>query len=237
MLDELMANLSAAFCEEYLRTFRVRLVDTDALKREAQRLRYQVYAVEHDFEPRNDDELECDVFDERASHALLFHRDCEEPLGTVRLVLPERGHKTGSLPIHNVCPADVLAKVDLPPGQTGEISRFALSKLRFKRVLGAHSRQADWQDDSRRILAFSCLGLITAVRQIARSNGITHLTAIMKPALLRRFESLGLSFDRLHGPVNHHGWRIPCYTRLEQLEASLQRHRPDLWSVYSASAA
>jgi N-acyl amino acid synthase of PEP-CTERM/exosortase system len=92
------------------------------------------------------------------------------------------------------------------------------------------------QDDSRRVLSFACLGLITAVRQIARGNGITHVAAIMKPALLRRLEALGLSFDRLHQPVDHHGLRIPCFTRIERLEAHVQRQRPDLWAFSEGMA-
>lgn len=232
-----MAHLSAVFCEEYLKTFTVRLVDNDELKREAQRLRYQVYCIENPFEPRNENELECDSFDDRAPHALLFHRDSGEPLGTVRLVLPDAASPAGSLPLHEVCTADMLARAELPAGRTGEISRFALSKARFQKVLGAAANTGNGHEDSRRILAFSCLGLIAAVRKIARANGITHLAAIMKPALLRRIQPLGLSFDRLHGPVNHHGWRVPCYTALDRLELSLQRERPDLWTVFSANIA
>jgi len=232
-----MAHLSAAFCEEYLKTFTVRLVDSDALKREAQRLRYQVYCVENPFEPPNEQELECDSFDDRAPHALLFHRGCNEPLGTVRLVLPDPASPAGSLPLHQVCTADMLAKADLPPERTGEISRFALSKARFQKALGAAAGAGSGHEDSRRILTFSCLGLIAAVRKIARANGVTHLAAIMKPALLRRLQPLGLSFDQLHGPVNHHGWRVPCYTPIDRLELSLQRERPDLWTVFSANIA
>jgi N-acyl amino acid synthase of PEP-CTERM/exosortase system len=232
-----MAHLSASFCEEYLKTFKVRLVDSEALKREAQRLRYQVYCVENQFEPRNDNELECDPFDDRAPHALLFHRESEEPLGTVRLVLPDAASPAGSLPLHEVCPAELLAEADLPPERTGEISRFALSKARFQQALGAAANAPGDHEDSRRILAFSCLGLIAAVRKIAHAHGVTHLAAIMKPALLRRLQPLGLSFDRLHGPVNHHGWRVPCYTPIDRLESSLQEQRPDLWTVFSANMA
>jgi N-acyl amino acid synthase of PEP-CTERM/exosortase system len=233
-----MAILSAAFCEEYLKTFSVRLVDTDDLQREAQRLRYQVYSVENAFEPRNSDELEHDAYDARAPHALLFHNELDEPLGTVRLVLPDTKRAEGSLPIHGVCPAELFSSVDLPTDKTGEISRFALSKVRFQRLLHRAGPAAPGHhDDSRRALSFACLGLITAVRQIASANGITHVAAIMKPALLRRLQLLGLSFDQVHNPVDHHGWRVPCFTRIERLEGDVQRQRPDLWGVFSERMA
>jgi N-acyl amino acid synthase of PEP-CTERM/exosortase system len=231
-----MAHLSAAFCEEYLKTFHVRLVEDDTMRREAHRLRHQVYAIENAFEPCNSEEIERDAYDDRAPHALLYHRDFDEPLGTVRLVLPERGRAAGSLPIHDVCPPAILSEIELPIERTGEISRFALSKARFHRLLISGKHGSPGQDDSRRILSFACLGLITAVRQIARANGITHVAAIMKPALLRRLEQLGLSFDRLQQPVEHHGLRIPCFTRIERLEAHVQRQRPDLWAVTAGMA-
>lgn len=231
-----MAHLCAAFCEEYLKTFHVRLVENEAMRREAHRLRHQVYAVENGFEPLNAEEIERDVYDERAPHALLFHRAFPEPLGTVRLVLPDRRRAAGSLPIHGVCPPGLLTQADLPPERTGEISRFALSKMRFQRLLMSGRQGAPAQEDSRRVLSFACLGLITAVRQIARANGITHVAAIMKPALLRRLEALGLSFERLYRPVDHHGLRIPCYTPIDRLEAHVQRQRPDLWRLSEGMA-
>jgi N-acyl amino acid synthase of PEP-CTERM/exosortase system len=224
-----MAQLSAAFCEEYLKTFHVRLVEDEAMRREAHRLRHQVYAVENGFEPPNPEEMERDDYDDRAPHALLFHRNFPEPLGTVRLVLPDRRRALGSLPIYGVCPPRVLSEAALPPDRTGEISRLALSKARFQRLLQSSQQGTPSQDDHRRVLSFACLGLITAVRQIARLNGITHVTAVMKPALLRRLEMLGLTFQRLYGPVEYHGLRVPCFTPIERLEAHVQRQRPDLW--------
>lgn len=231
-----MAHLSAAFCEEYLKTFYVRLVENDEMRREAHRLRHQVYAIENGFEPPNEDEIERDDYDDRAPHALLYHRAFEEPLGTVRLVLPERGRAIRSLPIYGVCPAEIIDEAELPPERTGEISRFALSKMRFQRLLMSSKHGTPGQEDSRRVLSFACLGLITAVRQIARAHGITHVAAIMRPALLRRLQMLGLSFDRVHDPVEHHGLRVPCFTRIERLEAHVQRQRPDLWKFSEGMA-
>lgn len=231
-----MPNLSAAFCQEYLRTFQIRLVDSADLQREARRLRYQVYCVENAFEPPNEAEVEQDRFDERAPHALLFHRKTSVPVGTVRLVLPDAGDRGDLLPIYAVCRPDILAKAALPANETGEISRFSISKERLHQALG-HHRGYVGGEDTRQILTFACLGLITAVRQIAHTHGITHLAAIMRPALLRRLRTLGLSFVELNERVFHHGVRVPCYTKLDRLEAHLQRNRPDLWTVFGAPLA
>jgi hypothetical protein len=37
--------------------------------------------------------------------------------------------------------------------------------------------------------------------------------------------------------VNHHGVRVPCYTRIDQLEMRLKRLRPDLFPVLTADIA
>jgi N-acyl amino acid synthase of PEP-CTERM/exosortase system len=58
--------------------------------RAAQRLRYQVYCVEKQFEDAaaHSSKLEIDEFDSHAVHGLLVHRTTGIELGTVRLVLP-----------------------------------------------------------------------------------------------------------------------------------------------------
>lgn len=230
-----MSHLSAAFCEEYLQTFSVRLVDSPDLKREAQRLRYQVYCVEKGFEPPNEAGLEADRFDDRAPHALLFHRASGTAIGTVRVVLPDAQCAEASLPIHAVCAADLLSDAALPVRQTAEISRFAISKDRLHTVLARFGDGGIGIGDPRRAVAFACLGLIAAVRRIGLSHGMTHLAAIMRPALLRRLKALGVSFAEFNARVDHHGVRVPCYIEIAALERSLRRERPDLWQVFATA--
>jgi N-acyl amino acid synthase of PEP-CTERM/exosortase system len=227
-----MGCIASALHDEILTTFAVRIADTDQLREQAYRLRHQVYCVENDFETRQPDGIETDAFDVRAPHALLFHRAAEEPLGTVRLVLPEPGITTGTLPIHAVCPMELFAHTGLPLGATAEISRFALSRQRLQDL-----QQAVGSDEARHVLSFACLGLIAALRQIASAHGVTHTVAVMEPPLRRRLSMIGLPMTEMGVPVNHHGVRVPCYTRIDQLEAALKRLRPDLWPVLTAGVA
>jgi N-acyl amino acid synthase of PEP-CTERM/exosortase system len=210
-------------------TFTVRIADTETLRQHAFRLRHQVYCVENAFEPRRADGIETDRFDSRAPHALLFHRAVDEPLGTVRLVLPENGAPASSLPMHAVCAPDLFARIGLPPAGTAEISRFALSRERLRLL-----QQTTGPDESRHVLSFASLGLLAALRQIARAHGMTHFAAVMEPSLRRRLAIIGLPLVEMGPPVNHHGVRIPCYTRIDELEMGLKRLRPDLWPVLTA---
>jgi N-acyl amino acid synthase of PEP-CTERM/exosortase system len=227
-----MGCIASVLHDEILTTFTVRIADTDSLRQQAFQLRHQVYCVENAFEPRRADSIETDGFDTRAPHALLFHRDAEAPIGTVRLVLPEQHVKTGTLPIHAVCAADLFKRIGLPLGGTAEISRFALSRERLHRL-----QQSAGPDATRNVLSFACLGLIAALRQIARAHGITHTVAVMEPSLRRRLSMIGLPMVEMGDPVNHHGVRVPCYTRIDQLEMRLKRLRPDLFPVLTADVA
>jgi N-acyl amino acid synthase of PEP-CTERM/exosortase system len=227
-----MGCIAAELYDEILTTFTVRIADTDALLEQAFRLRHQVYCVENAFEPHRPDGIETDGFDDRAPHALLFHRAAEEPLGTVRLVLPVPGSAVGTLPMHGVCPPDLFTHVGLPLGATTEISRFALSRERLRKL-----QEAIGTDETRHVLSFASLGLLAAMRQIARAHGMTHFAAIMEPSLRRRLSMIGLPMIEMGDPVNHHGVRVPCYTRIDQLEMRLKRLRPDLFPVLTADIA
>jgi N-acyl amino acid synthase of PEP-CTERM/exosortase system len=227
-----MGCIESALYDEILTTFTVRIADTENLRQQAYRLRHQVYCVENAFEPCRPDGVETDGFDSRAPHALLFHRAVEEPIGTVRLILPQAGSTVGTLPIHAVCAPDLFARVGLPLAGTAEISRFALSRLRLQKL-----QQTAGPDESREVLSFASLGLIAALRQIARENGITHTVAVMEPSLRRRLSMIGLPMQEMGSPVSYHGVRVPCYTRIDQLESRLKRLRPDLWPVLTADIA
>jgi N-acyl amino acid synthase of PEP-CTERM/exosortase system len=227
-----MGCIASALHDEILTTFTVRIADTELLRQQAFRLRHQVYCVENDFEPRCADGIETDSYDARAPHALLFHRAADEPIGTVRLVLPEDSAAAGTLPIHRICASDVLARAGLPIDATTEISRFALSRERLQKL-----QQMTGPDEMRHVLSFASLGLLAAMRQIARAHGMTHFAAIMEPSLRRRLSILGLPMIEMGDPVNHHGLRVPCYTRIDQLEMQLKRLRPDLFPVLTADVA
>jgi N-acyl amino acid synthase of PEP-CTERM/exosortase system len=225
-----MGCVAGAFHDAFLTTFRVQIAETAALREQAYRLRHQVYCIENQYEPRSPDGMERDRFDHRSLHALLFHRNCDLPIGTVRLILPDPERPAASLPIHTVCPPEGMRSAGLPTRETAEISRFALSRSRLRGLQEAARTEAE----DRRVLSFACLGLIGALRQGAVAHGITHVVAVMEPSLRRRLGMIGLPLEALGAPVLYHGWRVPCHTRIDQLELGFRQQRPELWPVVSA---
>jgi len=53
----------------------------------------------------------------------------------------------------------------------------------------------------------------------------------MEPALLRLLSRLGIRFSSIGGMIEHHGWRQPCYARVHELLATIERERYDVWEV------
>src|SRR4051812_48809662 len=99
-----------AFYNAYWRTFTVIPADTDELRRQVFRLRHAVYCVENNFlDPlRYPDGLERDAFDEHALHWLLVHKQKNEAVGTLRLLLPHDDRPLVSFELQKTCDHPLL---------------------------------------------------------------------------------------------------------------------------------
>jgi N-acyl amino acid synthase of PEP-CTERM/exosortase system len=208
----------------YDRQFDVIRAATPSLVREAYRLRYQVYCVEHPFEDPEQQVGACesDDYDDRSIHTLLLHRRTGEIAGTSRVILPDES-RFRPLPIATLLQGSDRRRFDrFPAAHTAELSRFAVSK-QFRRRLG-EERYADagfgnaaLMETERRLMPFVSLGLIRGLFGICLEYGITHLAAVMEPPLIRILHRLGLDFMPIGGIVMHHGLRQPCFALLDDL--------------------
>lgn len=204
---------------------------------QAYRLRYQVYCVENAYEEasNNPDGLERDAFDQHAVHSILIHRPTQTTMGAVRLVLPLLSSASYRLPIQEVWQID---QAPFPWSSTAEISRYAISR-EFRRRTG-EERYADatWQDSSidqakleRRVTPHITLGLMKSVLRMSVEHQITHVCAVMEPALIRLLKRFGLEFHPLGPLVDYHGRRQPCYAALEDLLTKSRTTRSEFWEV------
>jgi len=221
----------------YQRYFDVIPANTPELIEQAYRLRYEVYCVENAFEnpAEHPDGLERDEFDSHSVHSLLIHRETGQVAGTVRLILPDPRHP---LPITQICSDPLLRDpILVPPGRTAEVSRFAVSKSFRRRatdkpiVDGGFMEPRKPDPGDRRVIPHITLGLMKAVTQMSREHGITHLCAVMEPALLRLLGRLGIQFTPVGPLVDHHGRRQPCYGPLDDILAGIYQQRPDASDV------
>lgn len=223
----------------YERWFTSVLANTPELRREAFRLRYQVYCVENPFEDPADNPNgeETDQDDGHAVHSLLIHRPSGVVAGTVRLVLPRPDDLDDSFALQRVCREPMLAdRRQFPVLRIAEISRFCVSKD-FRRRRGdglypnIHDPEPTSPAEERRVIPHMTLGLIEALVRMSVQHNITHWCAVMEPTLLRLLSRLGIYFDPIGPLVDYHGQRQPCFIRLSTLLTRVARERPDVWEV------
>lgn len=200
------------------------------------RLRFQVYCVEREFE--NPAEFpngrERDHDDARSAHFLVLYRGAGSPLataaGTVRFILPRSG---ADLPALRLIGAEERRLVKLPVDSTAEVSRFAVAKAFRKRLENelseAFIRTEDARGYPRPKFSVLTFGLLRAVVMMSVHSGITHIVAIMEPALLRLFARLGIEFNSIGRPVEHHGERQPVWAAMANIVERVRRHYPELW--------
>jgi N-acyl amino acid synthase of PEP-CTERM/exosortase system len=235
---------AASLFSMYARWFDVVPADSPERLAEAYRLRYQVYCVENVFEQANQHSggLETDEFDKHSVHSLLIHRPTAMVAGTVRLILPNGSGDVAALPVSQVCTDPALRDpVLFPPERTAEISRFAVSKAFRRRITDTTHADMHFVDGvgtdrahERRILTPNItLGLMKAIAEMSIRNGITHLTAMMEPALLRLTSRLGIKFTPLGRLVDYHGQRQPCFAEIQDLGFALMKYSPEAHELVS----
>jgi N-acyl amino acid synthase of PEP-CTERM/exosortase system len=235
---------AASLFSMYARWFDVVPADTPERLEEAYRLRYQVYCVENSFENAaiQADGKEIDEFDRHSVHSLLIHRPTGMVAGTVRLILPNGSGEISALPISQVCTDPALRDpARFPPPRTAEISRFAVSKAFRRRITDATHPDMHFVDGAstdraqeRRVLTPNItLGLMKAIAEMSIRNGVSHLCAMMEPALLRLTSRLGIKFTPLGKTVEYHGVRQPCYAALTDLGFALMKCSPEAHELVS----
>ena len=223
--------------------------DTEALREQVFKLRYQVYVLETGFEAEADCKRgqdasgqligwEEDEFDARSDHYLLRHRRTGVYAATTRLILPLSEAPDAPYPIELHCTLDERVSDPSLRVHLGEISRFAVSKI-FKRRLGeagslagvAADIEVYLKDDERRILPHISLGLFAAVMRMAHAHGISRCYAVMEPALVRLLGRFGVVFRRIGPDIEYHGLRVPCITTADESLPSIRRVSPQIWDL------
>lgn len=229
----------------FQRYFEIIRADTDALREQAYRLRYQVYCHEGcmaGFKAADyPDGLEQDRYDHHSVHCLLLHRPSHSYAGTVRLVLADRERLDTSFPVEEAAgesiDRDMLASQQVPRRTIAECSRFILTS-RFRSRPG----EQQWPDglaevteersrDERRAPSHPILGLFKACVMMSWEHGIRYWYAGMEPRLQRRLRPFGWVLHPVSPVVDYHG---PCrayWGHLPDMLTHVNATRPDVWAL------
>ncbi|REL28559.1 PEP-CTERM/exosortase system-associated acyltransferase [Thalassotalea euphylliae] len=212
-----MAGYSLA--ENFAQHFQIKFANTKALRQEAFKIRYGVYAAELGWEPENERHMETDECDDYAFHCLLEHKRTGVYAGCVRLVIPPSNQPELKLPFEAHClesaRKDVIDSTQLPRGSFGEISRLAvLSSFRRREneknvpfVLKSINPATVYTEEERRNFPNIAMGLYIAAVALADICNHRGAFVMMEPRLNRRLTRFGLPFVQCGEEMDYHGIR------------------------------
>ncbi len=216
--------------------------DSDELKKEVYRLRYQIYCFEAGFEDpeRYPEGLEFDEFDNRSAHYLIRHRKLGINVATTRLILPDidNPEKLFPLEIHsqieNIEPLKHISR-----RHVAEVSRFCITKD-FRRRINEYKTVTGFDPDFvtenlftqhvRRIPHIT-LGLFACLIKMSYENDIQDWYAVMEPSLIRVFSSLGIDCIRIGPVADYHGKRQPCTVKITDLLDGVAKKNTNYWNM------
>jgi N-acyl amino acid synthase of PEP-CTERM/exosortase system len=216
---------------------------TDELKKEVYKLRYQVYCVENRFlNPDNyEDELEVDEFDNNSVHYLIYHRNLGVYMATTRLILPDANNPEKLFPIEIHSKIDNLDALEhIQRKHLAEASRFCVSKAFRRRKnelnsttgIGIDTKTDNiFSQDERRVFPHITLALFACLVKMSRENNIYNWYAVMEPALIRFFSTLGINFIGIGPVTDYHGNRQPCTIELNDLLDGVAQRNPEHWDM------
>ena len=227
----------------YHEYFRMVPADTDDLRREVYRIRYNVYCADLHWEDPAlyPDGEESDPYDLHSRHCLLQYRRDGSYIGCVRLVRANPDPAQDPIPLFEHC-ADILQPetVDittLPRHSFGEISRLAIDR-QFRRRPGEQDNPGGTgidapviKQDERRRFPHIALGLYLGAASFGLEAGMSCVFAMMEPRLARLLKMAGIHFRQAGGVLEYRGLRAPFYITREALFDHL---RPEMRELLDA---
>lgn len=215
--------------------------NSDALKQEVYKLRYQVYCVEKGFLETRANGMEYDEYDAHSSHYLIRHRDSDCYMATTRLILPDSNHPEKLFPMEVYSQIDNIKLLNtMHRGNLAELSRFCVSK-QFRRRANERdllvTNDVDENRCSRRekdSSAHLTLALFACAIRMSSEHNIHYWYAIMEPASKRIASALGIHFVEL-GPLrpsaHYYGMRAPYAIKVDDLLNDVAEKDLDYWNM------
>lgn len=219
---------------------------SDELKHEVYKLRYQVYSTENGDKTGfknfidHSEEIEFDEYDSHSSHYLIRHRGLGIYMATTRLILLDANNREKPFPIEKHSQIDnVNLLKTMPRHNLAELSRFCVSK-EFRRrkneqqllttndAIGSEVISAQ---EEKRSSSHLTLALFACAIKMSSENNIHYWYALMEPALMRVFSTLGIHFVGIGPLVNHYGLRLPCVIKVDELLDSVAKKDLNSWNL------
>ena len=214
--------------EHFSEYFEVHLANTEDLRRQVYRIRYDVYCREFGYEREEDcpGGFESDEYDDFAMHCLIKHRESGMGAGCIRIVLPPHERPDFLLPMERFC-ADslndpVLHPSRLPRERIAEVSRLAVH-TQFRRRPGESESPVgqlameDMTEEEKRTFPLLGLALFCAGTSLMRISGREDAFVMMERRLARRLTSTGFPFAQVGEPMEYHGSRAAYHVPVQRV--------------------
>lgn len=218
------------FIQSFWQTFAIVFADSEELKLQAHRLRYQSYCLERQYEEAGcfPDGLEQDHYDPQSEQVLLYHKPSAQYVGVVRVIQPLAGYLP--LPVASISKDSAFSQQGLfRPRSACEISRFTLSQKKLMQL-----RQQAKGKMERRVLAAASMGLVSGAIELARDLGFDTLFMLLDPLLRKRLQQQGIFFSYHGEAVDFHGPRVPCGVSIDDLMQTMFQRRPEQYALLLA---
>lgn len=218
------------FIQAFWQTFSIVFADTDELKLQAYRLRYQSYCLERQYEEAGcfPNGLEQDRYDAQSEQVLLYHKPSRQYVGVVRVILPLAGYRP--LPVVAISKDPTFSESGMfKPQRACEISRFTISHQILKQL-----RQSARTPKERRVLASASMGLVSGAIELARDLKADTLFMLLDPLLRKRLQQQGVYFSYQVEAVDFHGPRVPCGVTIDDLMWTMLYRRPEQYALLLA---
>ncbi len=221
--------------------------ESDELKNEVYKLRYQVYCIETGFENSTTfaNEMESDEFDQQSVHYLIRHRESGIYAATTRLILPNKNN------LNKLFPIEIYSSIENHEELKGiqryylaEASRFCVSKAfkrrktDYQRSLTGIAPDSEWGDNTaqqeKRTYPHISIALYACAIKMSHENNIHYWYAIMEPALMRFFVTLGVNFRAIGPETDYHGRRIPCVIKISDMLKGVYEKSPMVWAMMTS---
>jgi len=239
-----MKNSEKSIYDAFQEFFEIVHANTDELKKEVFKLRFQVYCLEiggydPDEFPEN---MESDEYDDHSSHYLVKHRKSGEYAATTRLIIPNPTDSSALFPLEKHCTIDkpeIVSAIDRE--HLAEVSRFCVSK-EFKRrkneaqtlaAIGPSWNVEEFSSDEKRTFPHIALALFACLIRASHENDILFWCASMEPSFLRFIGAFGVKPTPIGPLADYHGDRSPCIINVNNLLHDVAEKNLDVWNMFT----
>lgn len=215
-------------------TFRVCFADTPFGVALHQRIRFQVYRLDKEYEfPEKDQQAESfsvanetDAWDDRSAHFVVQNKKTEQWVAATRLVLPKAGE---GLPVDKIDAFD-RSLLDDPKLVCSEISRFCIISNRSKGVVGESDQP---EEDSLEGWGIGpvgkhhqfevTLGMMRAVGIYALKRRMDFCIMMITPPFARMLRTLGVTMQQVGPPTEYLGMRTAYLVDMRDAVTSMSK--------------